>query len=63
MELKDKIKYDDNFLTPEEFVKVHDYCHRADYSYGESDDYGLPPTGMINQNQAREDIFAMFNRG
>ena len=62
MELKDKIKYDDNFLTPEEFVKVYDYCHKAQYSYGEADDYGLPPTGMINQIQAREDIFVMFKQ-
>ena len=60
MEMKGKIKYDDNFLTPEEFRKVYEYCITAEYFYGEADDYGLPPTGMINQIQTREDIFVMF---
>ena len=41
MELNGKIKYDDNFLTPEEFVQVHEYCKSAEYRYGEADDYGL----------------------
>ena len=60
MEMMDRIKYDDDFLSPDDFMKVLDLCHTTQYSYGESDDYGLPPTGMISQIQAKEDVFVLF---
>ena len=47
--LDGKIKYDDNFLTSEELVEVYNYCTKTEYQYGETDDYGLPPTGMTHQ--------------
>ena len=60
MEMNDSIKYNDSFLSPDDFRKVLDLCHTTDYSYGESDDYGLPPTGMISQIQPKEDVFVLF---
>jgi Rps23 Pro-64 3,4-dihydroxylase Tpa1-like proline 4-hydroxylase len=60
MELNNEIKYDDNFLSHDDFMKVLHFCRTTDYFFGESDDYGLPPTGMISQIQAREDIFGLF---
>lgn len=58
MELNGKIKYEDNFLSPEEFLEISQYCMDAEYRYGEADDYNLPPTGMINEIQPREDFFS-----
>jgi hypothetical protein len=60
MEMNGMIKYDDNFLSAEEHLKVIEHCLSCLYVYGESDDYGLPPTGMISQVQARDEIFDMF---
>ena len=35
----------------------------AEYRYGEADDYNLPPTGMINEIQPREDFFSRLKTG
>lgn len=55
-----EINYDDNFLSPNDFKNVVNYCHDASYIYGESDDYGLPPTGMISMIESDEWIFNLF---
>ena len=62
MELNGKIKYEDNFLSSEEFLEISQFCRDTEYRYGESDDYGLPPTGMISQIQAKEDFFVMLKK-
>ena len=40
MEMNNQIKYDDNFLSQDNYEIVMDYCLNANYFYGESDDYG-----------------------
>jgi len=58
--MKGKISYDDNFLSQEEFLKVSQYCMDTEYRYGEIDDDGLPPRGMINEIQSEEDVFRIL---
>ena len=60
--LDGKIKYDDNFLTPDELVEVYNYCTKTEYQYGETDDYGLPPTGMTHQINHNESIYHLFEQ-
>jgi|TARA_R100000030_G_scaffold71811_1_gene55324 Rps23 Pro-64 3,4-dihydroxylase Tpa1-like proline 4-hydroxylase len=62
MELNGKIKYEDNFLSPEEFLEINQYCMDTEYRYGERDDDNLPPTGMINEIRAKEDFFGMLKK-
>ena len=60
MEMKGKISYDDNYLSQNDFTYVHDYCTTAQYSYGEIDDDGLPPTGMIHEISSNQRIYDLF---
>ena len=55
-----EIKFEDNFLSPEEFRMVANHCYGAEYIWGESDDFGLPPTGMISQIRPNHEPFALF---
>ena len=60
MEMKNHIKYDDNFLSQDNYKTVIDYCLNANYFYGESDDYGLPPTGMISKVNEDDNVYKIF---
>ena len=55
-----EIKFEDNFLSPEEFRMVVNHCYGAEYMWGESDDFGLPPTGMISQIRPHHEPFTLF---
>jgi len=39
----------DNFIESEECIEFYNYCLSSSYHYGEVDDYGLPPTGMVSE--------------
>jgi len=62
MEWKGTIKYDDNFLNENESMKVLDYCHNCPYTYGETDDDNLPPTGMISEIEGGNEIYHLFEK-
>jgi len=62
MQIKDKIQCEDDFLNPIEFAKVHSYCKNAPYYYGEIDDYGRPPTGMVNTIHETNEIYTIFKQ-
>ena len=50
----------DRFFSKEEFDYVLKYCENASYTYGEADNYGLPPTGMIHEIPYTEHIHTLF---
>lgn len=60
MEIKNKIKYDDNFLSQNDYERVLNYCLNADYCYGERDNINLSPTGMVSNIDERDDIYQLF---
>jgi Rps23 Pro-64 3,4-dihydroxylase Tpa1-like proline 4-hydroxylase len=37
----------DNALQPEDHIKILNMCKNSQYRYGEFDDVGLPPTGLV----------------
>ena len=54
------IKKLDGFLAKEEFDFVVRYCNNAAYTYGEPDDFGLPPTGMVHEISKSDIIYKLF---
>ena len=38
----------DDFLEEHLHHKLLDFCEHAQYRYGERDEYGLPPVGMVS---------------
>lgn len=57
-----EIRYEDNFLSQEDYENVVDYCLNAKYSYGESDDINFPVTGMVCNIQSDESIYQLFEQ-
>jgi hypothetical protein len=57
-----EIKYEDDFLSQEEYNEVVNYCLNAKYSYGESDDINLPVTGMISNVESSEIIYTLLQK-
>lgn len=57
-----EINYDDNFLAQNEYESVLDYCVNTEYSFGESDDKNLPPTGMVRNIEKVEMIYDLFSQ-
>ena len=39
----------DNFFSETKHRSIHEYCLNAAYTYGESDEDGLPVTGMVHE--------------
>jgi len=49
-----------NFLTPDLYKKVEDYCYQADYYYGEWDNPDQVPTGVIHNLKLDSEIVSYF---
>lgn len=54
------INIEDNFLIREDYDLVISYCQNASYVYGETDGYGLPPTGMIHEIEKGSLMYNLF---
>lgn len=54
------IEIKDEFLVREDCDYVHSYCEFTSYTYGETDGYDLPPTGMIHEIQKNSLIYNLF---
>ena len=56
------INYDDKFFSDREHEIIYDYCMNAEYSYGESDNKGLPVTGMIHNIPETEFVYKIMKK-
>ena len=56
------INYDDKFFNDVEHQIIYDYCMGAEYSYGESDNKGLPVTGMIHNIPETEFVYKIMKK-
>lgn len=55
------IEIRDGFLTKEEFDYTIRYCENdATYTYGEPDNFDLPPTGMVHEIMPGSIIYKLF---
>ena len=54
------IEIKDNLLEEDEYLYVLNYCQKAKFTWGETDDYGLPPTGMVHEIDNNELIHQVF---
>jgi hypothetical protein len=54
------IEIKDNLLEAEQYLYVLNYCQRAKFTWGETDDYNLPPTGMVHEIDETELIYQVF---
>jgi len=54
------INIQNNFLTPDVYKKVEDYCYQADYYYGEWDNPNQVPTGVIHNLKLDSEIVSYF---
>lgn len=50
----------DDFLNESEYVSVLQYCVKAPYTYGETDNADTPPTGMISPIEENNLIYRIF---
>lgn len=57
-----EINFDDLFLNDQEFEIVHQYCMRAPYSYGESDNGDNYATGMVHDIPETEFVYKLFKK-
>lgn len=55
------IEIKDDVFTAEQYNYIANYCYSATYTYGETDDYHLPPTGMIHEIDDTEPIYQLFH--
>ena len=56
-----EINYEDNFLSQNEYESVLDYCLHTEYTFGEIDDDGLPPVGMVRNIEKVEIIYDLLS--
>lgn len=49
-----------NFLTPDLYQKVENYCYVAAYHYGETDNPDQIPTGLIHNLKLDSEILSYF---
>lgn len=54
------MKITNNFLTPDLYEKVEDYCFKADYYYGEKDNPKQIPTGLVHDLKLDSEIVNYF---
>ena len=54
------INIQNNFLTPDVYKKVEDYCYQAVYYYGEWDNPNQVPTGVIHNLKLDSEIVSYF---
>ena len=57
-----EIKIVDNFLSQKDFFNVSDFCKKATFNYGETDNPDTPPTGMVHNIVESSFIFNIFKR-
>ena len=55
-----QIHLQSNFLTPESYLKVQDYCYLASYKYGEWDNEHQIPTGVVHILELDSEIVSYF---
>ena len=54
------VHFQRNFLTPDLYTKVEDYCYKADYYYGEKDNPNQIPTGLVHNLKLDSEIVSYF---
>lgn len=48
MRVSEPIDIIDDFFDEKTHRKLFEFCQRSQYRYGECDEYGLPPVGMVS---------------
>ena len=55
------IDYIDNFFDQDVYYSIVDYCLRAPYSFGETDNPNQPPTGMVSHFDPEHELYTTIN--
>ena len=54
------VSIQNNFLTPDLYKEVENYCYQADYYYGEWDNPNQVPTGVVHNLKLDSKIISYF---
>tara|TARA_R100000353_G_scaffold34218_1_gene27476 strand:- start:350 stop:814 length:465 start_codon:yes stop_codon:yes gene_type:complete len=54
------VSIQNNFLTPDLYKEVENYCYQADYYYGEYDNPNQVPTGVVHDLKLDSKIVSYF---
>lgn len=54
------IDYIDNFFNQFQYYEIAEYCLKAPYFFGETDNIDTPPTGMVSDIPEEEPIYKLF---
>ena len=58
----DLVNVSDNYFTERQHQFILTYCENCSYKYGEVDNAGTPPTGLIHEIPPTEEIYPLIER-
>ena len=58
----DLVNVSDNYFTERQHQFILTYCENCSYKYGEVDNEGTPPTGLIHEIPPTEEIYPLIER-